>query len=97
VQRNSKQTHRSGHATRSGPVIKNGRSSAKDGALERLRCETIQKEVSWILQFMSAGAARTNSPSILSCIISKRKKKAVAMTAKSEQLTAGEAGNGQLF
>jgi len=31
---------------RSGPEVKNGRSSAKDDALERLRCGTIQKEVS---------------------------------------------------
>jgi len=39
-------------------TVKNGRSSAKDGVPERLRCETIQKEVSKILQLMSAGAAR---------------------------------------
>jgi len=37
---------------------KNGRSSAKHIASERLRCGTIQKEVSWILQLMSAGAVR---------------------------------------
>jgi len=37
--------------------VKIGRSSAKDGASERLRCGTIQKEVSWILQRVSAGAA----------------------------------------
>jgi len=30
-----------GHASRSGPEIKNGRSRAKDGALERLRCGTV--------------------------------------------------------
>jgi len=31
---------------------------AKDGAPERLRCRTIQKEVSQILQRVSAGSAR---------------------------------------
>jgi len=35
-----------GHAPRSAPEIKNGRSSAKDGVSERFRCGTIQKEVS---------------------------------------------------
>jgi len=47
--RNSTDTQQSGHAPRSGPQGKNGRSSAKDGALERLRCATIQEEVSQIL------------------------------------------------
>jgi len=47
----------SDQAPRSGPEVKNGRSSAKDGALERLRCGTIQEEVSQILQRVSAGAA----------------------------------------
>jgi len=46
-----------GHVLRSGPEIKNGRSSAKDGAPERLRCGTIKEEVSPILQRVSAGAA----------------------------------------
>jgi len=36
----------SDHAPRSGPDIKNGRNSAKAGVPKRLRCETIQKEVS---------------------------------------------------
>jgi len=31
---------------RFGPEVKNGRNTAKDGAPERLRCGTIQKEVS---------------------------------------------------
>jgi len=55
--RNSTKTQRSGHAPRSGPEVKNGRSSAKNGAPERLRCGTIQEEVSQILQRVSAGAA----------------------------------------
>jgi len=55
VWRNSPETHQSGHAPRSGPEVKNG-SSAKDGASERLRCGTIQEEVSQILQRVSAGA-----------------------------------------
>jgi len=51
-------TQQSGHAPKSGPGVKNGRSSAKDSASERLRCGTIQEEVSQILQRVSAGAAR---------------------------------------
>jgi len=47
-----------GHAPRSGPEVKNGRSSVKDGTPERLRCRTIQEEVRQILQMMSTGAAR---------------------------------------
>jgi len=43
---NSAETQQSGHAPRSGPEVKNGRSRAKDGAPERLRCGTIQKEMS---------------------------------------------------
>jgi len=42
--RNSTETQQSGDFPRFGPEVKNG-SSAKDGALERLKCGTIQKEV----------------------------------------------------
>jgi len=55
--RNSMETLQLGHVSRSGPEVKNGRSSAKDGAPERRRCGTIQ-EVSQILQMVSASAAR---------------------------------------
>jgi len=55
--RNSMETQQSGHAPRSGPEVKNGRISAKDGESERLSCRTIQEEVSQILQRVSAGAA----------------------------------------
>jgi len=51
VWRNSTETL--GHAPRSGPEIKNGRSSAKDGAPERLRCGTVKEVVSHILQRVS--------------------------------------------
>jgi len=44
--RNSTETQQSGHASRSGPKVKNERSSAKDGVPERLTCRTIQEEVS---------------------------------------------------
>jgi len=44
--RNSTETQQSGHAPRFGPEVKNGRSSAKDGAPESLRCGTIQEEMS---------------------------------------------------
>jgi len=39
--RNSIETQQSGHALRSELEVKNGRSSAKDGAPERFRCRTI--------------------------------------------------------
>jgi len=55
--RNSMETQQSGHAPRSGPENKNGRSSAKDGAPERLGCGTVKENVSQILQRMSAGVA----------------------------------------
>jgi len=40
VWRNFTETKQSGHTPRSGPEVKNGRSSVKDGAPERLRCGT---------------------------------------------------------
>jgi len=40
----------SGHATRSGPEVKNGKSSAKDDTPERLRCGAIQERVSQVQQ-----------------------------------------------
>jgi len=55
--RNSTETQQSGHASRSGPEIKNGRSSAENGAPERLDCGTVKEEVSLILHRVSAGAA----------------------------------------
>jgi len=57
--RNSTETQQSGHGPRSGPKVKNGRSSAKDGAPERLRCGTVKEEASHILQRMSARTAST--------------------------------------
>jgi len=44
--RNSTEIHKLSHAPRSGTEVKIGRSSAKDGAPERLRFGSIQKEVS---------------------------------------------------
>jgi len=38
--RNSTKTQQSGHAPRSGPEVKYGRSSAEDGPSERLLCGT---------------------------------------------------------
>jgi len=46
-----------GHIPRSGPEVKNGRSSAEDGAPERLGCRTVKEEVSQILQRVSASTA----------------------------------------
>jgi len=47
--RNSTETQQLGHASRSEPEVKNGRSGAKDSATERLGCETVKEEVSQIL------------------------------------------------
>jgi len=61
--RNSTESQQSGHGLdtpRSGPEVKNEKSSAKDGAPEKLRRGTIQVEMSQILQRVSAGAARRN-------------------------------------
>jgi len=44
--KNSTETQQSGHAPRSEPEVKNGRSNAKDGALKRLGCQTAKEEVS---------------------------------------------------
>jgi len=55
--RNSTETQQLGHATTSGSEVKNGRSSAEDGAPKRLGCRTVKEEVSQILQKVSAGAA----------------------------------------
>jgi len=44
--RNSTETKESGHAPRPGPEVKNGRSSAEDGAPERLGCGTVKEEAS---------------------------------------------------
>jgi len=43
--RNCAEIQPSGHAPRFGPEIKNGRSSAKDGTPERLRCGTLQEVI----------------------------------------------------
>jgi len=55
--RNSTETQQSGHAPRSVPDVKNGRSGAEDGAPERLGCGAVKEEVSQILQRVFAGAA----------------------------------------
>jgi len=49
--RNFTETQQLGHAPRS--EVKNGRSSAEDGAPERLGCRTVKEEVSQILQRVS--------------------------------------------
>jgi len=60
--KNSTETQQSGSPPRSGPEVKSGRSSAKDGAPERLRYGTVKEEVSYILQRMLTGAARRILP-----------------------------------
>jgi len=56
--RNSTDTQQSGHAPRSAPEVKNGKSSgAEDSAPERLGWGTVKEEVSQILQRVSADSA----------------------------------------
>jgi len=63
--KNSTETQQSGHVPRSGPEVKNGRSNAKDGASERLRCGTIQEN----LLDPAEGVRRScKKNSVLSCI-----------------------------
>jgi len=52
----STETQQSGHAPRSGPEVKNGRSGAEDGAPERLGCGTVKEEMtitSWIAELLT--------------------------------------------
>jgi len=44
--KNSMEIQQLGHAPRSGPEVKNGRSAAEDGMPERLECGTVKEEVS---------------------------------------------------
>jgi len=55
--RDSTEIQQSGHTPSSGPEVKNGRSSAEDGAPEILGCGTVKEEVNQILQLVSASAA----------------------------------------
>jgi len=75
---NSAKIQQSGGAQRFGPV----RSNAKDGVPERFRYRTI-KEVSWILQLITARSCN-NSPSFLICI---DKHKVMTTATKSGQRT----------
>jgi len=58
ARRNPTETQQSGHAQKSGPEVKNGRSIVPKVTRRRGSCGTIQKAVGWNLQMMSAGAAR---------------------------------------
>jgi len=44
--RNTTETQQSGHAARSEPEVKNGRSSAENSAPERLGCGTVKEKIS---------------------------------------------------
>jgi len=94
ARRNSTEIQQSGHAPRSGPKVKNGRSSAKDGASERLRCKTIQKEVSQILQRLSVSVARTFLLPFSSCIGKTGQEKAGKMLVSSRKAkVSGRSGS----
>jgi len=60
-------TQQSGHASRSGPEVKNGRNSAKDGAPERLGCGTVKEGESYLAEGVRRRCMK-DSPSVLSCI-----------------------------
>jgi len=81
---------------RTGPEIKNGRSSAKDGAPERHRYVTIQEEVSQILQRVSAGTARIIFLPFYPAEV-RGQEKDVTMAAKSGQFIADKMGKSQLL
>jgi len=55
--KNSTETQQLGRTSKSGPEVKNERSSAEDGVPKRLRCGTAKEEVSQVLQRIFAGAA----------------------------------------
>jgi len=79
VRRNSAETQQSGHAPRSGPEVKNGRSSAKDGALERhMRDNPEGGELD--LADDVRMHCKKNSPSVLSSI--RGQEKTVTVAAK---------------
>jgi len=82
----------SGNAPRSGPDVKNRRSSTKNGTPERLICGTIQEENP---AEDVCRRCKKNSPSILSCI--GKKIEGCDRGTKVGQFTAGETGKGQFL
>jgi len=93
--RNSTETQHSGHAQRSGPEIKNGRSGANDGAPERLKCGSRDDPEGGELDPAVDVRRRCekNSPSGFLAQTGGQKK-TVTVPAKSGQFTAGEVGKG---
>jgi len=87
ARRNSTETQQSDHAPRSGSEVENGRSSAEDGAPERLGCGTVKEEVSRILQEGVRRCCMKNSP-VFSCI-SKRTKESCDRSSKFETVHSG--------
>jgi len=87
--KNSTETQQSDHAPRYGPEVKNGRICAKDGAPERLRCRTIQKEVTEGVRWR----CKKNFPSVLSCI-GKRTKEGWDRGSEVETVHSGRNGEG---
>jgi len=94
--RYSTETQQSGHAPNSGSEVKNGRSRAKDGALEWLGCRTVKEEVNNILQRVSAGAARKILLQFYPTLV-REQEKAVTVATKSGQFTTDETGKGQFL
>jgi len=100
--RNFTEIQQSGHAPRSGPEVKNGRSSAKDDTPERLRCGTIHKEASQILTFRGCPQALQEELFSFRFILHgsakvRGQEKAATMAAKSGQFTADKMRKGQFL
>jgi len=94
--RNFTEAQQLGHASVSGPEVKNGRSSAKDGAPVMPRRGTNQEEANQILRRVSADAARIIHPPLYPAQI-RGQEKAVTAAAKPGQPTADEPGKGHSF
>jgi len=87
--RNSTETQQSGHASKSGPEVKNGRSSAKDGTPETDNPEGGELDP-------AEGVRRCcnkNSSSVLSCI-GKRTKEGCNRGSEVETVHSGRDGEG---
>jgi len=85
-----------GHDPKFGSEIKDWRSSAKDGAQERLKFGTIQMKMSSILHLIIADAARRILLTFYPAQI-RGQKKVMVLVVKLGQVTAGAARKNQFL
>jgi len=91
LRRNSAETQQSDYTPRSGPEVKNRRSSVKNGAPERFNASN--PEEGELDPAVDVRRRCKKNSSVLSCI----GKKAVTVASKSGQFTASETGKGQFL